>query len=80
MAVAVGISLLNALTLSPALCALLMTPHTEVTAGERPGFSTRSHLAFNAAFNRMLVRYKSGVLFLFRRKCHYCWRAAGWYI
>ena len=68
MAVAVGISLLNALTLSPALCALLMTPHTEVTAGERPGFSTRSHLAFNAAFNRMLVRYKSGVLFLFRRK------------
>ncbi len=68
MAVAVGISLLNALTLSPALCALLMTPHTEVTAGERPGFSTRSHLAFDAAFNRMLVRYKSGVLFLFRRK------------
>jgi HAE1 family hydrophobic/amphiphilic exporter-1 len=33
MAVAVGISLLNSLTLSPALCSLIMTPHEEVKPG-----------------------------------------------
>ena len=43
MAVAVGISLLNSLTLSPALCALIMTPHEEVVEGKKASFSSRFH-------------------------------------
>ncbi|MCM1041797.1 MAG: efflux RND transporter permease subunit [Bacteroides sp.] len=66
MAVAVGISLLNALTLSPALCVLLMTPHAEHDG--RLGFSARFHRAFEAVFDRLLTRYKSGVLVMLRRK------------
>ena len=67
MAVAVGISLLNALTLSPALCTLLMTPHSARDGG-KPSFSARFHLAFEAAFDRLLARYKSGVALMLRRK------------
>lgn len=68
MAVAVGISLLNALTLSPALCALLMTPHAENGGNGKLGFSARFHQAFEAVFDRLLTRYKSGVLVMLRRK------------
>lgn len=68
MAVAVGISALNALTLSPALCTLLMTPHMDVATGEKPSFSTRFHHAFEASFNRLILKYKNGVKFFFRRK------------
>lgn len=68
MAVAVGISLLNALTLSPALCALLMTPHAENDGNGKLGFSARFHRAFEAVFDRLLTRYKSGVLVMLRRK------------
>ena len=67
MAVAVGISLLNAMTLSPALCALIMTPHANET-GEKMSFSSRFHLAFNSAFGRLIARYKGGVMFMFRHK------------
>lgn len=65
MAVAVGISLLNAMTLSPALCALIMTPHD--TDGKR-SFSSRFHTAFDAGFNRLVNRYTSGVKFMISRK------------
>ena len=68
MAVAVGISALNALTLSPALCALIMTPHTKAEDGRKLSFSSRFHIAFDAAFNRMLTKYKTAVIFFFRRK------------
>ncbi len=61
MAVAVGISAINALTLSPALCALIMTPHEEVVAGRKASFSSRFHHAFEASFNRLIFKYKSGV-------------------
>lgn len=68
MAVAVGISALNALTLSPALCALIMTPHITTEDGRKLSFSSRFHIAFDTAFNRMLLKYKTAVKFFFRRK------------
>ena len=68
MAVAVGISLLNSLTLSPALCALIMTPHKEAKEGEKMSFSTRFHHAFDAGFSRIVNKYKHIVLFMFKRK------------
>lgn len=68
MAVAVGISLLNSLTTSPALCALIMTPHADVNAGEKATFSSKFHTAFDAAFSRIVAKYKYVVFFMFRRK------------
>ena len=66
MAVAVGISLLNAMTLSPALCALFMTPHD--TSAQSRTFSARFHTAFEAGFNRVIHRYSEGVRFMLSRK------------
>ncbi len=68
MAVAVGTSAINALTLSPALCALIMTPHMDKTTGEKLSFSSRFHHAFEASFNRLVLKYKNGVSFFLRRK------------
>ena len=68
MAVAVGISLLNSLTLSPALCALIMTPHEAVKPGEKASFSSRFHKAFDAGFGSIVNKYKHIVLFMFKRK------------
>lgn len=53
MAIAVGISLFNALTLSPALCALIMRPSTV----SKTGFKAR----FDAGFKALLNRYKGAV-------------------
>ncbi len=61
MAVAVGISAVNALTLSPALCTLLMTPHIDTSNGQKLSF-------FETSFNRILFKYKGGVKFFFKRK------------
>lgn len=68
MAVAVGISAINALTLSPALCALIMIPHITADDGKKLSFSSRFHIAFDTAFNRILTKYKNAVKFFFRRK------------
>ena len=68
MAVAVGLSALNALTTCPALCALFMTPHMERVAGQKLSFSSRFHHAFEAAFNQLVYKYKGGVKWFFRRK------------
>lgn len=68
MVVAVGISAVNALTLSPALCTLLMTPHIDTSNGQKLSFSSRFHKAFETSFNRILFKYKGGVKFFFKRK------------
>ena len=68
MAVAVGISLVNSLTLSPALCALIMTPHDEVKQGDKASFSTRFHNAFDTGFHAIVSKYKHLVLFMFKRR------------
>ena len=59
MAIAVAISLFNAMTLSPALCALIMTPHAADESSL--SFSSRFHLAFDAAFRRIVDKYKGAV-------------------
>ena len=64
MAVAVGISLLSAMTLSPALCALFMTPHDS----DGKSFSSRFHVAFDAGFGRLVGKYSSGVRFMISRR------------
>ena len=61
MAIAVGISLFNALTLSPALCALIMRPQ-EREGGK--GFKAR----FNAGFDALLNRYKGAVTSVIPRR------------
>lgn len=68
MAVAVGISLLNALTLSPALCALIMTPHHDETSGRKLSFSSRFHMAFESGFGRLVRKYKRGAQFMIRNR------------
>ncbi len=68
MAVAVGISALNALTLSPALCALLLRPYVDEEGNERDNFAARFRKAFNTAFNTILNKYKVGVLFFIKRR------------
>ena len=68
MAAAVAISLLNALTLSPALCALIMTPHLTRSDGKKLSFSSRFHLAFETAFSSLVQRYARGVFFMLKRK------------
>lgn len=72
MAVAVGISLINALTLSPALCALLMTPHMEGNTGEKLSFSSRFHKAFEASFSAVVHKYEKGVSWFIRKKWLTC--------
>jgi HAE1 family hydrophobic/amphiphilic exporter-1 len=66
MAVAVGISTLNALTLSPALCALILRPYAG--DGKKKSFSERFHLAFTAVLEKVQLRYKNGVMIFIRRK------------
>ena len=64
MAVAVGISAVNALTLSPALCALILRPNEILVEGKRPEFSTRFRMAFESSFRQIVLKYKNGVKFL----------------
>lgn len=72
MAVAVGISTINALTLSPALCALLIKPYTNEDGTQKNNFAARFRRAFNTAFDAMIGRYKTGVLFFIRHKWLAC--------
>lgn len=67
MAVAVGISAINAFTLSPALCALLLRPYTDEEGNAKNNFAARFRKAFNAVFNRMSSRYVRGVLYVVHR-------------
>lgn len=60
MAVAVGISAINALTLSPALCAILLKPHSEKFAKSK-SFTARFKRAYDAAFGAMLGKYKGAL-------------------
>lgn len=68
MSVAVAISTLNALTLSPALCALIMTPHIDASSGQKLSFSSRFHIAFDASFSRIVKKYKGGIEYVIKYK------------
>ncbi|MBE9601312.1 efflux RND transporter permease subunit [Pedobacter sp. MC2016-24] len=67
LAVAIVISAVNALTLSPALCALLLKPHGADHA-VKTGFLQRFYTNFNASFVVMTNRYKQAVVFLIQKK------------
>ncbi len=68
MAVAVGISALNALTLSPALCAIIMKPYMDENGEMRDNFAARFRKAFNTAFSAIVGKYKHGVMFFIKHK------------
>ncbi|WP_294469918.1 efflux RND transporter permease subunit [uncultured Bacteroides sp.] len=67
MAVAIGLSALNALTLSPALCAVLLKPHAN-HGEKKQTFVDRFHTSFNAAYDSILKKYKKHVLFFIQKK------------
>lgn len=67
LAIAIILSAINALTLSPALCALFLKPHEEgAHAGK--GFLQRFYLAFNTGFDKTAEKYKRSVNFLTKKK------------
>ena len=68
MAVAVGISAINALTLSPALCALILKPYLDENGEMKDNFAARFRKAFNTAFGAMLNKYKHAVLLFIKHK------------
>src|SRR5690606_21359012 len=65
--VAIAISAVNALTLSPALCALLLKSHDE-KVGKKKGFVKRFFTAFNTAFDTTTKKYVRSLGFLYRHK------------
>ncbi len=61
MAVSIIISAINALTLSPALCAMFLKPHSEEQEGKKISTIDRFHMAFNTQFDKINTKYKNGV-------------------
>ena len=66
MAVAVGISCLNALTLCSALCAMMMKPSEEQKNAR--SINGRVRAAYNASYNALLRKYKKGLMFFFHHR------------
>ena len=66
MATAVGLSMVSALTLCPALCALLMRPASGNKSAK--SFNGRVKAAYNASYSALLGKYKRGVMWIFRRR------------
>jgi len=66
LAVAIILSAVNALTLSPALCALLLKPHQD--DHKHKSFLQRFYTAFNVAFDNVTNKYKRSVQFLSAKK------------
>jgi len=67
LAVAIVLSAVNALTLSPALCAILLRPHKHARL-EKRNLLQRFYNYFNIAFDASTQKYKHGVQFLVRKK------------
>ena len=68
MAISIGFSALNALTLSPALCAIFLKPHDEHEEGKKKSFISRFHTSFNAAYDTLLASYKKRIVFFIQKK------------
>ena len=66
MATAVGLSMICALVLCPALCALLMRPSDGKKSAK--SFNGRVRAAYNASFNAVLGKYKKGVMFFIHHR------------
>ena len=67
MAVSIFISALNALTLSPALCAIFLKPHDKDGHEKKMSVIDRFHASFNAAYDKVLAKYKGNVEKLVRK-------------
>ena len=67
VAVAILISAVNALTLSPALCALFLTPHHD-SEDKKQGFLQRFFKGFNRGFNAVVHKYGQALHFLYRNR------------
>ena len=69
MAISIGFSALNALTLSPALCAVFLKPHSlGEHASKKMSLVDRFHTSFNAAYDSLLKSYKKRVVFFIHKK------------
>ena len=66
MATAVGISMISALTLCPALCAIMMRPSDGTKSAK--SINGRVRAAYNASFNAVLGKYKKGVMFFIHHR------------
>ena len=67
MAISIAFSAINALTLSPALCALFLKPHVN-HEGEKQGLLKRFFVAFNTAYDVTVKKYTKGVNFFIKNK------------
>ena len=67
MAVSILISALNALTLSPALCAIFLKPKNEDGSEREMSRIDRFHASFNASYDKVLGKYKNRVEKLVRK-------------
>ncbi len=67
MAVSIFISALNALTLSPALCAIFLKPHDKEGHERKMSRIDRFHASFNTAYESVLGKYKRAVEKLVRK-------------
>ncbi|MCS4163917.1 MULTISPECIES: efflux RND transporter permease subunit [Sphingobacterium] len=67
LAMAILISAVNALTLSPALCAILLKQHDHHEQ-EKVSFKQRFFTAFNAGFDKLTNRYAKSIIFLVKKK------------
>ncbi len=68
LAVSIIISAVNALTLSPALCALLLKPHAHDNHGKKKNFKDRFFIAFNTGFEKLTNKYVGAVKGLIANK------------
>ena len=67
MAVSIFISAMNALTLSPALCAIFLKPHDKEGHEKKMSMIDRFHASFNTAYDKILAKYKGNVEKLVRK-------------
>ena len=67
MAVSIFISALNALTLSPALCAIFLKPKDEHGEDRKMSYIDRFHASFNTSYEKVLGKYKKSVEKLVKR-------------
>ena len=68
MALSIVISALNALTLSPALCAILLKPHDQEKNAHNNTFVSRFHSNFNRVFDKTTNKYKNIVTKIIGKK------------
>ena len=68
MAIAIGLSALNALTLSPALCAVFLKPLKADGGSKKVSFVKAFHEGFNRNYEKLLVRYKKWAGFFINHK------------